>query len=167
MITLKQFQELKSLDSGSTTYELDVCKVFNLSPNITRQELITYVGNILDYDIKQDELLKQDFKIERLKFHLNGPPFSVDQISRWNYFQALPDPLIVLNEILSVFVTCKNKKLSPEEISEQLLSLSYKDAMKLYLFFYQLLVKYLTNINISYLNKIRLELRKVDFIEEI
>lgn len=165
-MTIQQYQNIVLLDSGSTTYEADICKILNINMN----------RNIKDVKVdieKQMKLLTTEFK---KKLKVNGKWYmaeedilecSYEQFVELDRILAEEDNINNLHRLLAIYFrprkfNFRRMKWQPtpfdmknqEQIAKELQSyIGIAEANGLVVFFYQTASKSLKYINISFLNQ--------------
>lgn len=166
---IKQYQEMYALDSGSTTYELDMCKILGIDINKNIKEVRNEVAN----KVKN---IKKEFN-NRIK--LNGTWYMADedflectfeQFVELDRILAEEDNINNLHKLLAIYLRpmkfnvrklkhtalhfdIKHQEYISNELKEHM---EMDDANSYILFFYQNATRSLRYMSISYLNQMKM-----------
>lgn len=161
---LKDFQYLNTLDSGSTTYEQNLITYFKIDTN----QSITKVQSDLQkcLEIKPYEIKKNYIKLKGKRYFIekNFLDCSYEQFSRLEMILSENKNVENIHKLLSIFIRpykyfifkSKYNIKEQDDIYNALLELDMDMAQSILLFFYQNVLKSLNNINIHYLNQVKM-----------
>ena len=164
-MVIRQYQQINLINTGSTTYELEVAKVLNIKTDRSEADVRA--------DIKR-ELLIPDYKIGKY-IYFNKKEWLIEKdlldstFEQWIQLEILinkQDNINNLHRLLAIYLRpirkskiLKRKEIEPynlekqEAIANELLDLPLEIAKTLMIFFYQFVVESLNNMKITYLNK--------------
>lgn len=171
-MTIRDYQLIKTLDTGSTTYEYDLATYFKIDTTKDNEYVVNELNKVLkidDYEIKEG-------------FYLNGKEYiiqkdlldnSYDQWVRMELILSKNDNLDNIHKLISIYCrpTVRNwygKKiiepfilLKQDDIAEGLLDLDISIADALLVFFYQSVPTFMNNITVHYLNLMNYQLNSI------
>lgn len=167
---LYQYQELTQLDSGSTTYEEDVCNLFNIDKSQTIHKVREDIFNLLKIN---NTKIKNKYKLGKTWFMVEQEIFerSYEQFAEMDRILAENNNIQNLHKLIAIYFrtrrfnwfklkyeiqpfSIKNHDANYELIQKHL---DMEDANALGLFFYSNAMKYMKNMNIYYLNQAKLK----------
>lgn len=170
-MNIKTYQQITSLDSGSTTYVENLVNIFNIDKTKPMKEIEDeiYVKMLIrSVDINNKTKLLINKKIYGIEKDLLELTF--EQFSRLETILAEDDNINNLHKLLSIYVRPLNifgkiKKFdinTQEEISNYLLNMDMTYAQSLMVFFFNNATSCMKNINTYYLNQ-----EKMNMMESI
>lgn len=161
---LKDFQYINTLDSGSTTYEQSLIEYFKIETNQSIDKVRIDLQKCIT--IKPFDLKKNSFKLKGKRYFIEKDFLSCtyEQFSRLDMLLAEGNNIENLHKFLSIYVLpykyyffkTKYNIKSQDKIYGALLELDMNMAQSILLFFYQNVLKSLNNINIHYLNQVKM-----------
>jgi hypothetical protein len=160
-MTIKQYQDLMLLDSGSTTYEYEVVKCMNLKMNLKIEDI---------QELLKRELEIKEYIIKNNRFYFNKKLWSIDkdfldgsfeQFIRVEQLVAEENNIQNLHTLFAIycrpmkykFIKQKFDSKMLEDIEKELLELPMDIAQAVLLFFYHVVQEYMRYITIPFLNK--------------
>lgn len=160
-MTIKEYQEISLLDSGSTTYEKDLANIFSIDLDENINEVR---GDILkSLQFKEYTLGKRIwFNGRYWKWEKDLLDQTFSQWVRLDQMLSLGDNIKNLHKLIAIyFRPCnyfgkirKYNEREQEELSEQLLESDYVKAQSLMVFFYLNVKQSMNYIKIPFLNRL-------------
>lgn len=159
-MTIKQYQYIQSI-SGATDYEIQLLDYFKIDKSLPYQEAIEKLNKILTIT---PTAVKSKIKVNGKCFKVEQDFMegSVEQFTRLDNLLAEENNTMNLHKLLAIYIRpykwFRIEKYNPtkqEAIANQLLEMDMEVAQGLLLFFSLLAAKYMKNINIHYLNKMK------------
>jgi len=163
-MNIKTYQQIASIDTGSTTYDEQIITILGIDKNQTIDKIsaeITKLTQITPYTIKRNSfrLNGKRYKIEKDFIEL-----TYEQFTRLDSLIAEEDNIGNLHKLLSIYVRPTDwfGRIKPfnlktqEKIYNELLDMNMDFAQGLMLLFFSNATRCINNINISYLNQIKL-----------
>lgn len=165
-MTVKDYQFVKSLDSGSTTFELDLIEYFKIDTTKTNKEVKEELVNILRYEEKE---IGQTISINGKEYGIEKDLLSsqFDQFIQLDKILAEDKNVENLHRLLAIYIRPMKRKLfkkviepfdlnKQDEIAKDILNMEIGYAINAMVFFYSYVNNILMkNIKISYLNKMK------------
>lgn len=168
---IKDYQFLHSLDSGSTSYETDLIDYFKINRNQSYDKVIEELN--LKLFIKNNEFTGDSIKVGKKVFKVEKDflECNYEQFVRLEMLLAEENNIHNLHKLLAVYFRPRKfnyLKLrwdieffdlkKQDEISEYIKeNMDVDDAQSLLVFFYQLGIKCFRNMNIYYLNQMKIK----------
>ena len=165
-MTVKDFQFLNIINTGSTSFIYDVAKYFNLPTDIDMEVVNEMINNITDYKTK--EIVSDVITINGKKYGLEKELLNC-KFSQYMRLDALLNEnnnIANLHHLLAIYVRPIKKKwfktsIEPYDVDKQeliankILNMEIGEALGCMIFFYQRGMRYLKIGNISYLNQLK------------
>jgi len=161
---VKDYQFLCSLDSGSTTYEVDLIRYFNIDTTETPENVRKKLLEVIKYEPKP---IKETYIISGKTYGVEKELLDCqfEQFIQLDKILAEERNVDNLHKLLAIYLRPSKKKLfwnriepfdinKQEQIANELLEMNFDEALGAILFFYQnALNTIMKNIKTSYLNK--------------
>lgn len=164
-MTIKDYQYLNKLDTGSTTYEYDICKYFNIDTTKSLEEvklIINKINNIEEYKL-EDYIT---FNNRRWYIEKDILDSTFEQWIRLETIISVGDNLKNLHKLLAIYLRPTKRNwygkliIEPfnmdtqDDLANELLDLDISKAQSIILFFYQLVPQFFNHMKIVFLNRL-------------